>query len=112
MNLTFVCQLLWTCGDQWLRLKLWVEGVEVKTGTHVKWLRWVTLAQLLAAGLRWLKQKVQLAIQLSQGESDDLRQRQERSHELLDARCRLQGLKRVPVPPLETACSNLWFMRP
>ena len=53
-----------------------------------------------AAGLRWLKQKVQLAIQLSQGESDDLRQRQERSHELLDARCRLQGLKRVPVPPL------------
>ena len=65
-----------------------------------------------AAGLRWLKQKVQLAIQLSQGESDDLRQRQERSHELLDARCRLQGLKRVPVPPLETACSNLWFMRP
>ena len=53
-----------------------------------------------AAGLRWLKQKVQLAIQLSQKESDDLRQRQERSHELLDARCHLQGLKRVPVPPL------------
>jgi len=99
VNLTFVCQLLWTCGDQWLRLKLWVEGVEVKTGTHVKWLRWVTLAQLLAAGLRWLKQKVQLAIQLSQEESDDLRQRQEHSHELLDG-CHLQGLKRVPVPPL------------
>ena len=52
-----------------------------------------------AAGLRWLKQKVQLAIQLSQEESDDLRQRQEHSHELLDG-CHLQGLKRVPVPPL------------
>ena len=43
----FVCQLLWTCGDQWLRLKLWAEGVEVKIGSHMKWLSWVTLAQCM-----------------------------------------------------------------
>jgi hypothetical protein len=43
--LGFVCQLLWTCGDKWLWLKLWVEGVEVKTGSPVKWLSWVMLAQ-------------------------------------------------------------------
>ena len=48
----------------------------------------------------WEKSQVELAIELSQAESQELRQQEERSNEVLDARCAARGLKRVCVPPL------------
>ena len=47
----------------------------------------------------WEKSQIDLAIQLSQAESQGLQEQQEQSYRLLDERCRLRGLRRIPVDP-------------